>query len=83
MSWKCDMCGECCKHVDGVPSMRKFADSTGRCKYLTDDNRCSIYGHRPNVCNVAYVYEHYFKDRMSEDDFYELTRKSCEQLKKK
>lgn len=71
----------CCKHVDRVPSLRGLADETGRCKYLDEHNLCSIYEHRPKVCNVAWIYEHFFKEHVSEEEFYARTSEACDKLR--
>ena len=38
MSFHCEKCGACCRYHN--------------CKYLQDDNLCSIYDTRPLRCNV-------------------------------
>lgn len=81
MIWQCNCCGKCCQHVDKVPALQSLAMSDGRCKYLDSDNRCSIYDHRPPVCNVRWIYEHYFKPLgVSEEDYYAKTQEACELL---
>ena len=81
MGWSCDCCGLCCRQVGSFPQMSEYALEDGSCKYLDKDNRCSIYDRRPLVCNVAEAYKLFFKDRMSEDEYYDLQSKSCAQLK--
>lgn len=81
MNWQCNCCGKCCQHVDKVPALQSLADEDGRCKYLDKDNRCSIYDHRPAVCNVRWIYEHFFKPMgVSEEDYYAKTQEACEKL---
>ena len=81
MSWQCNCCGKCCQHVDKVPALHSLALEDGRCKYLDKDNRCSIYYHRPAVCNVRWIYEHFFKPMgVSEEDYYAKTQEACEKL---
>lgn len=60
--------------------MRDYALPDGTCRYLVD-NRCSIYEKRPTVCNVGEAYKLYFKDVMSEVEYYEMQRRACELLK--
>jgi len=65
MDHKCNHCGRCCIcfdveifpedflrfpkiHVEDDGITLKFAGE--RCPYLCDDNTCSIYSLRPNVC---------------------------------
>lgn len=81
MTWQCNCCGKCCQHVDKVPALQSLALEDGRCKYLDKDNRCSIYEHRPAVCNVRWIYEHFFKPMgVSEEDYYAKTQEACEKL---
>ena len=46
---KCLMCGDCCIHFD-IPELNKPYGE--RCKYLTDDNKCSVWDkpERPDIC---------------------------------
>jgi hypothetical protein len=44
---KCFKCGTCCIAVD-ISTLGKPIGV--RCRYLTPDNLCSIYEHRPEVC---------------------------------
>lgn len=82
MTWKCDCCGLCCKHADRVPALQELALADGSCMFLDNENKCSIYEHRPKVCNVRYIYEHYFEPKgVSEDEFYAKTQESCDKLK--
>lgn len=83
MAWVCTKCGECCRHVGEVKGMEEFARPDGACVFLTDDNLCSIYDNRPLICNVSKVYETFFKDSMSENDFYKITQDACDKLKSK
>ena len=76
----CNCCGECCKHVDKVPQLLGFDRGNGVCKFLSKENKCSIYKIRPNVCNGKYVYENYFQ-YMSVKDFHKMIHKICDMLK--
>ena len=49
-------------------------------KYLKD-NICTIYDHRPTICNVDLMYEKYYKEYMSKEKFYELNSQVCTKLK--
>ena len=80
MSFKCDMCGECCRNLKLSPIYAKLDDGTGKCKYL-DGNICSIYSDRPLICRVDDAYEAYFKDVMSKDEYYQENYRTCEYLK--
>ena len=62
--------------------MKKYAKEDGSCKFLGEDNLCTIYEERPTICNVAKVYEQFFKDTVPEEIFYEKTQEACENLQK-
>lgn len=54
---KCDNCGRCCTAVSinsKLPSGKTFAKASGeKCKHLTADNRCAVWGdeeNQPEVC---------------------------------
>lgn len=80
MAWVCTKCGKCCQQVGKVPSMAGYANPDGSCKFLKD-NLCSIYEHRPPVCNVAWIYENFFKGKVTEEEFYAKTEEACEKLR--
>lgn len=82
MGWTCTKCGECCRHIGHIPSMKKYAKEDGSCKFLGEDNLCTIYEERPTICNVAKVYEQFFNDTVPEEIFYEKTQEACEKLQK-
>jgi Fe-S-cluster containining protein len=46
--FKCSQCGVCCKQAGkiGLPTKED-----GSCKFLSDDNQCTIYDTRPDICN--------------------------------
>lgn len=51
MSWECKKCGACCKSPFTKFWLPEFWDEDKKqCKYLTEDNLCSIYGNRPSIC---------------------------------
>lgn len=78
----CDQCGKCCEKVYTSEIYRYLADDTGRCKYLKD-NLCSIYENRPLICRVDEMYESYYKEVMTLEEFYTLNYKACDVLKSK
>ena len=63
--------------------MKEYAKDDGTCKFLGEDNLCMIYDKRPPICNVAWVYENFFKDKVSEDEFYARTQAACDKLQMK
>ena len=80
MGFYCDKCGLCCRHVDKVPQLVHFALKNGVCKYF-HNNLCSIYKNRPEICRVDFMYEKYFKDKMTIEEYYKLNEKGCNELK--
>ena len=78
--FNCDKCGKCCIHIDKIPGFSEMGDGTGRCKYLTEDNLCSIYEHRPNTCRTSYMYDKYFQ-HMSAGDYYKMVNEICLKIK--
>lgn len=57
--FKCDKCGECCRHLDESELYQEIDRGDGVCKFLTD-NLCSIYDKRPLLCRVDESYELFF-----------------------
>lgn len=44
---ECTCCGACCV----APDIAALDKPVGlRCPHLTDDNLCSVYAHRPQIC---------------------------------
>lgn len=69
--FNCEKCGACCKIVG--------------CSYLTEDNLCSIYNDRPDICRVDKMYEKRKEVGMkvSKEDYYKLSKLFCEFLRKR
>lgn len=80
MNFYCDKCGLCCRNVDKVPQLSAFNSGNGSCIYLKG-NLCSIYEKRPEICNVDLMYEKYFEDILSKEEFYQLNYSGCRKLK--
>lgn len=76
----CDKCGACCRHLDLSPLYAELDRGDGVCKFL-DNNLCSIYDSRPLLCRVDDMYQAYFKNMMSRDDYERLNRENCAKLK--
>lgn len=80
MKFKCTMCGECCRHIAGIPELAAYDRGDGVCSHLAG-NKCDIYATRPYICDVSAVYERHFKGKISEDEFLRITYDACERLK--
>ena len=81
MSFPCVKCGECCRNIDKIPQLKAFDMGNGICRYLVN-NLCSIYETRPELCCIDLMYERYFKDKMTRDEYYQLNKEACEYLLK-
>lgn len=79
MALKCDECkAYCCRLIGKM--VPELDDGSGSCIFLKD-GRCEIYDHRPLICDTDRMYEKYFKDRYTKEEWVELNRKSCQDLK--
>ena len=81
--YKCENCGECCKH--GNPSFwdASLDDGNGNCIYLDlKTNLCTIYSKRPIFCRT---YEYYYKlcdnTKISLNDYLIKQQKGCDALR--
>lgn len=77
----CDKCGLCCKNIKGIDELKDYHDGNGICKYLTNDNLCSIYQNRPGVCNGEYVFETYFSKIFTKEEFIKKSYEICKIFK--
>lgn len=79
-SFPCTQCGICCKHIDRIPALETLDRGDGQCIYLKG-NLCSIYAYRPDICNVDKIYERFFKDKLTKEEYYQLNQQGCKELK--
>tara|TARA_R110002167_G_scaffold271836_1_gene478357 strand:- start:238 stop:531 length:294 start_codon:yes stop_codon:yes gene_type:complete len=77
MKFLCSGCGACCMMAGGYFGLPDRGD--GACANLTQDNQCSIYETRPDVCRVDKLYELVKKDITKKQLYIENT-KACHQL---
>lgn len=54
LKFQCSQCGSCCRRAGKTGFMPDRGD--GACIYLTDDNMCSIYEDRPELCNMEKIW---------------------------
>lgn len=80
-SFQCDKCGICCRNIGRIPQLKEYDDGKGACKYL-QNNLCSIYEDRPEICRVDVMYDRYFRELYSKDEFYEMNYEGCRELKR-
>ena len=80
--FKCDRCGICCRNIRNIELLAPFDDGTGVCRYLDHENNlCKIYDSRPVICNVDAMYEAFYRDEMTREEFYAKNYAACEKLK--
>ena len=78
----CDKCGLCCKMLHLLDEMKEYDRGDGVCRYLTDDNLCSIYDNRPELCNTKLYYLMHERNNMSWKEFVKKTRNGCKEIQK-
>ena len=79
--FKCDKCGQCCRHLANSEVYKELDRGDGVCKYL-EGNLCSIYDDRPVICNIDKAFELYFKHVISKEDYIKLNQEACLSLKR-
>lgn len=78
----CDKCGLCCMKIGSSSIYSSLDRGDGVCKnFVSSSKLCTIYNKRPLICNVDEMYNAYFKDRMSEEEYYNLNYEACKQFK--
>lgn len=83
MSFQCDRCGECCRHIGVFPFMRKYDRGDGVCVHLTGDNLCDIYDERPDFCDTYKLYERIYSGSMSLEEYERMNEVACQAMKAK
>jgi hypothetical protein len=78
--FECDHCGECCKHISGIPELKEYDMGDGVCKNL-HDNICLIYEYRPLVCRVDDYYQKFLMGTIDITAYYENNKTICDFLK--
>ena len=80
--FKCNLCGVCCRNLHKNDLYSNLHNGDGICFYLNiEENLCTIYEKRPDLCNIDLSYDKYFKDIYSLDEYYRLNYMSCAKLK--
>ncbi|MCR8744295.1 YkgJ family cysteine cluster protein [Romboutsia lituseburensis] len=79
----CDKCGRCCKSLNLNELYRNLDRGDGICKHLDElDNKCSIYNNRPMICNVNKIYNKYFAEIYTLEEYHIINKRSCKKLRK-
>lgn len=79
MKFPCSQCGECCRHIDLIPELTSFNPGDGVCVHL-HGNLCDIYEDRPEICRVDFIYDKYFSNQLSEEEFFALNLEGCKEI---
>jgi len=87
--FNCTKCGACCRlvpvHILDAFGLPVKSGMLKGCGYLRDDNTCSIYENRPDVCDVkktfeSGAYKDYGTPEMSWSDYKKFTEEKCREL---
>jgi Fe-S-cluster containining protein len=62
--------------LDNVPFLSEYNDGKGICIHL-ENNRCRIYGDRPDLCNIETMYTTFVKNEMTNREFFEKNLMAC------
>lgn len=80
--YRCKKCGLCCMQVGASLIYKELDRGDNICSNLdTETKLCKTYDKRPDLCNISKAYELYFKNQMSEEDYYDLNYKSCKKIR--
>lgn len=81
----CDSCGLCCQNISEIQELKTFHNGDGVCIHLNkENNQCTIYETRPNVCRVETMYDLvYHKEFENKQKFYNANMTICNILKEK
>jgi Fe-S-cluster containining protein len=74
-------CGACCKSIRLSTQTVWLDRGDGVCRYFDNQqNTCSIYENRPEICNVKTMYDKHYKNNFSWSEFVAINQKSCDAL---
>jgi uncharacterized protein len=80
--FNCWNCGACCKLCNKVEELRHLDRGDGTCIHLTEENKCSIYETRPEICNTKIQYAKKWSKWMTWDSYVDYSEKVCKILEK-
>ena len=79
----CMRCGCCCQNLKLSPIYQHLDRGDGTCIHFDKTTHlCTIYNERPLECRVDAVYDIYFSEKMSREEFYNLNLQACQELRK-
>jgi hypothetical protein len=62
-----------------IPVLSDYDEGNGTCRYL-QNNLCGIYANRPLICNIEKMYQVYFMDILTEEEFINMNTQACKKL---
>lgn len=80
-AFPCNQCGACCKSIR-LSTLTDWLDrGDGVCRHFDDEqNTCTIYENRPDVCNVRMMYEQHYQRNLDWSEFITINQQACEKL---
>ena len=78
--YPCKQCGCCCKNIPDIEGLEVFDRGDGVCKFL-ENKSCTIYESRPELCQGGYVYQNFYSDKMTVEDFHSESKKWCDSIR--
>jgi hypothetical protein len=81
--FECNQCGACCKSIRLSEETIYLDRGDGVCRYFDDNqNTCTIYENRPDICNVRVMYEQRYQHQMNWSEFTKQNKLACDALLK-
>lgn len=79
--FECTKCGCCCRNLNLNELYFNLDRGDGICKHFDENNNiCLIYNERPIICNVNKMYEYYFSNQYTIEQYYNINKASCDML---
>lgn len=82
MSFACSSCGACCRRLGLIiDEVKKIGfpynvNEKGHCEKLDENNRCTVYEKRPDICRIDKQQE---KSEMTKKEYFFANAKICNQ----
>lgn len=81
-NYPCEKCGSCCKNLSRSSLYKELDHGDGICIYFQQStNHCTIYEERPILCNIDKMYELFYKNQFSKEEYYEINQSACKILR--
>lgn len=76
----CSHCNAlCCRVIGKIIPEYDRGDCV--CIHLTEDNKCEIYNDRPPLCNTVHIYNKYFRNIYTPEEWNNINMEACKYLK--